>query len=87
MLSPTNIFQRREHFKVIYHGRSIYFISKWAVGLARAGAGRRFHLVPIVKISSESYYPDFWLGLEPGPVCRYLADTVQTPDHKYFPVK
>ena len=34
-------------------------------------AGRRFHLVPIVKISSESYYPDFWLGLEPGPVCRY----------------
>ena len=61
----------REHFKVIYHGRSIYFISKWAVGLARARAGRRFHLVPIVKISSESYYPDFWLGLEPGPVCRY----------------
>ena len=39
--------------------------------LARARAGRRFHLVPIVKISSESYYPDFWLGLEPGPVCRY----------------
>ena len=72
MLSPTNIFQENISRLFTTDGQFTSFQSGRLVWrLARARAGRRFHLVPIVKISSESYYPDFWLGLEPGPVCWY----------------